>query len=492
MLTATHKGKYYDAEYSIVNISEVGRKLRIDAEYYNPEYIELEKKILKKGTRFFLLHPTIIHPTEIERVYVDDKNGIEMILAKNIRNNELDFSQKFIMSAEREKFLKKNELKKFDILMTRSGVNYGQTAPFLESKKMFASADCLIIRVNQINPLFLSTYFNTKQGKVLLKRLAYGLAQPHIAPSSLKLVAIPIPSNDFQNFIEKLILKAYEERQKAEQLYKQAEEVLLEELELKNWKPKTKKINIGGREFEEEENISIRMLCEVVKADRMDAEYWEPKYDEILTKIARKSALKSLREFLKRNIKRGIEVGSNNYQKKGIPFIRVSNISKLGIVENNQKYISKELYNKLKRFYKPKRGEILLTKDATPGIAYVLKNDIEGIISSGIVKLSVQNIEEEYLALVINSIVGRIQIKKEGGGSIISHWKPKQIEELLIPTLSSQIQRKISQLIQQSFKVRKNSKKLLKIAKETVETYIELNENAGMEFAKVELQKLNI
>ncbi|MGC8691298.1 MAG: hypothetical protein ACP5SP_07680, partial [Caldisericum sp.] len=42
MITATHKGKMYDVEYSIVNVSELERGLRIDAEYYDPYYLRNE------------------------------------------------------------------------------------------------------------------------------------------------------------------------------------------------------------------------------------------------------------------------------------------------------------------------------------------------------------------------------------------------------------------------------------------------------------------
>jgi len=489
MITATHKGKYYSVEYSIVNVSELEGELRIDAEYYKPRYLKIESKILKRGSKFFCLKPVIIHPSEIKRIYISNKEGIEMIMAQNIRNNELDFSQKFIMPKTVRGQLKKNKLTKFDILMTRTGANYGQTAPYLEENEMYASADCLIIRVKEINPLFVSTYFNTTYGQVLVKRIAYGLAQPHIAPVGVKMIAVPIPSEIFQKFIEKLVLKAYEERQKAEQLYKQTEEILLEELGLKNWKPKTKKIKIGGQEFEEEENISIRMLSDVIKVDRLDAEYWEPKYDEFLNKLERKAALKPLKEFLSSKLLKGIEVGSENYQEKGVSFIRVSNITKFGIIERDQKYISEKLYLDLKDKFEPEKGEILLTKDATPGVAYVLRENIKGIIASGIVRLRVENIEKEYLALVINSIVGQMQILKKGGGSIISHWKPSQIENLLIPLLDSGIQREISQLIQQSFEARENSKKLLEIAKRTVEVYIEKDEEEGLNYAKEQTQR---
>jgi len=143
-----------------------------------------------------------------------------------------------------------------------------------------------------------------------------------------------------------------------------------------------------------------------------------------------------LRKFIL-SIQKGIEPGSENYQDEGKPFIRVSNLSINGFTDRDQKYLSEELYQQLKETYEPEQGDVLLTKDATPGIAYVVKEHIEGIISSGILKLQINEdeIDKEYLALCINSLIGKMQVEKDGGGSVILHWKPEQVKRLKIPLL---------------------------------------------------------
>jgi restriction endonuclease S subunit len=279
-------------------------------------------------------------------------------------------------------------------------------------------------------------------------------------------------------------LQSYDEKEKSVSLYKKAEDALLEELGLKDWKPKTKKIFVGGKEYEEEENISIRNLSEVLKADRMDAEYWEPKYDEIIEKLKEKNIrLEPLRKLIL-GIQKGIEPGSENYRDEGKPFIRVSNLSIHGFVDRDQKYLSEELYQILKETYEPKPGDLLITKDATPGIAYVVKEQIEGIISSGILKLQInQNeINKEYLALCINSIIGKMRIEKDGGGSVIIHWKPEQVKKLKIPILPLETQQEIASLVQQSHEARKRAKELIEIAKRAVEIAIEKNEEEALSY----------
>lgn len=82
-------------------------------------------------------------------------------------------------------------------------------------------------------------------------------------------------------------------------------------------------------------------------------------------------------------------------------------------------------------------------------------------------------IEPEYLTLVINSIAGQMQAERDSGGSIIKHWKPNQVKNILIPILPKLIQQKIASLIQKSHEARRKSKELLEQAKRKVEKLIE-------------------
>ena len=150
--------------------------------------------------------------------------------------------------------------------------------------------------------------------------------------------------------------------------------MLLKELGLKNF---------------ETENILVRVInfSDVKLASRMDAEYFQVKYEKLLKKIKEKNG-KLLGELV--SIKKGVEPGAESYLEEGKKFIRVSNMTKFGISDNDQKYLSEDLYKKLKEDFEPKKGEILLTKDATLGIACVLKEDMEGIIAGGILRLKLK------------------------------------------------------------------------------------------------------
>jgi restriction endonuclease S subunit len=175
--------------------------------------------------------------------------------------------------------------------------------------------------------------------------------------------------------------------------------------------------------------------------------------------------------------------------------LRVSNLSKLGINTDNQQFLSEALYVTLKT-HQPKKGEILLSKDATPGIAYYLK-DAPGkmIPSGGILRLLVKDAEQvcpEYLTLVLNSVIVQKQIERDAGGSIINHWLVDQVKNTLIPILSVSVQKQIAEKVNRSFCEREQSKHLLYIAKCGVEMAIEKSEKDAQNWIGAELKKLGI
>ena len=265
---------------------------------------------------------------------------------------------------------------------------------------------------------------------------------------------------------------------------------MLEELGLGKWKP-------------EHTFAFVKNFSDAKQAERIDAEYFQPKYEEIVSAIkkygsgpvsAKATAGKfdELGNLVK--IKKSIEPGSEAYQESGMPFVRVSNLSKFELSENNQQFISEKLYGELKA-HQPKMGEILLSKDATPGMAYHLNEEPQKmIVSGGILRLKIESkqVLPEYLTLVLNSVIVQKQIERDAGGSIINHWRPDQVQATLIPILKEVKQKEIKELVEKSFSDRKLSKSLLEIATRGVEMAIEKDEHQAEKWIQSEVTKLGV
>lgn len=461
---------------SILHFQEViGESVmaRWDAEFFHPNVLDAKQQI--RSLRYSTLRrlgAAIVHPVEIQRQYVAD--GIQILLAQNIRDNYMDFSNVVYMPVDAEQYIAANRLVEGDVALTRSGANYGQCAPYLgEPERIFACADDLVIKNSQISATYLSTYLNTKYGKSLIECCKYGSAQPHIAPQVLYDIPIYIPSAIFADSVSDIVQYAFEIQQDSGALYDDAQHILISEVGLKDWQPQP-------------QPESVRSFSDAWGAGRMDAEYFRPQYDEITAAIQNYAGGYAALGDLVYTIK-GVEVGSGAYLDAGIPFVRVSNLTPFAISE--EKYISDELYAQI-RHHQPRQGEILLTKDATPGIAHYLREPPPPMIAAGgILRLRLKDADRvngDYLTLALNSTLTRMQAERDAGGSVIRHWRPDQIAAALIPILPPAIQSQIQSAVAESFALRQLSRQLLDCAKRGVEIAIAQGETTALAWLESE------
>lgn len=345
------------------------------------------------------------------------------------------------------------------------------------------SRDLILLRtknIKQINKYFLWAFLHSKYGQDLLWRTASQTGQPHLTLPSIGEIGLPRFTDDFENKFESLYKLSIKYKDRSVKAYQEAENYLLKAIGLKGLKLS-------------EENINIKNFKEsFLSTGRLDAEYYQPKYEQIISKITAQNhnKLKNLVE-----IKKSIEPGSNNYTEEGLPFLRVSDYSKFGINEPEKKLSyefckqNMELINKLK----PKKETILFSKDGSVGIAYMLREDMEMITSGAILHLTVKDkklVLPEYLTLVLNSDIVQMQAERDAGGSIILHWRVNEIEEVVIPIIEYSKQKEIADLVNQSFKLRKQSDTLLKVAKRAVEIAIELDEDTAISFINNHISKI--
>lgn len=452
--------------YSIIQKSQLEGTKRLDAEYYQPEYLENDKIIKNYKNSFKFLGDILKRKNAITGGATPlgadyPKEGIPFLRVQNVMQNYLDLSDVvYIDERIHNGSLKRSQIKPGVVLLTITGVSYGKSATVPKDfKEGNINQHSVKIEIDEkvILPEFLSTFLNTKFGKYQNDRKITGLSRPGLVYTELRNILVPLASMEKQIEIKKLVENSYDILKQSETFYSQAEDLLLNELGLKDYRI-------------DDELSCVINFSEAKDVHRIDAEYFQLKYEKIISKI-KKQNVKLLGDLV--SMKKGIEPGGDAYQDEGKLFIRVSSISKNGIIDKDQKYLSDELYQNMKKDFEPQNGEILLTKDATPGTACVLKEKVDGIVSSGIMRLKLkEDIEAEYLALCINSLVGKMQIERDSGGSIIEHWKPEQIKNLQIPVLSRPIQQKIADLVHQSYNARKKSKELLEEAKQKVEKII--------------------
>lgn len=480
-------------QVSTVNYRSLNHEFRIDAEYYREEILN-RLDILDRHNKDDLdnLADFVIGPFG-STVKVDqyiDKSDYRYVRNKDINDFLIKDIEPALIPKDVYDSLPQYHIKENDLLITVVGTLGKVAIARAKDTNSIFSCKSTIIRTKKINPFYLLVYLNTETGKLFSLRGKRGAIQEGLNLSDLKEIRVYIPSNDFQKYIEKIIKASFIDTEKSIEIFKEAENILLSELGLTNWQPK-------------HQLAFIKDYSDTQQAQRIDAEYYQPKYDEIFKAIKSYSGGWDTLDNLVRT-KKCIEVGSGQYLDEGIPFVRVSNISPFEITE--EKYISVSLYKKRtpqeddiafekSKNHQPQQGEILFSKDGTPGIAHYLKDEPPKMIpSGGILRLKSKNdkVNNEYLTLVLNSILTQEQVNRDVGGSIILHWRPDQVKETVIPILSKAKQLEIQQKVTETFNLRKQSKHLLESAKKAVEMAIEQDEQVAIKWLQKEMKTIGV
>src|SRR3989338_8385493 len=359
--------------YSIIQKSQLEGAKRLDAEYYQPEYFI----DFTKGSWQPIGEILELCQYGLSLAMNDKKIGYPMFKMDNIDSSFL-FEDDVRFADVPESLVDQFMIKRDDVFFNRvnSEEFVGRTGIYKSDNLKSVFASYLVrarvksdgeVLADYLN-IFLNSSFGLKQIKKFARR---AVNQANVNAEELKQMRIAILPIVEQEKVTELSNESWKEFQNSKSLYSQAENLLLEEL--------------GLKDFEAEERLfSIANLSEVKKANRIDAEYFQQKYQKVLSIIHANGGVK-LGELA--TIKKGVEPGSEAYQEEGKLFVRVSSISKDGVTDKDQKYLKDDLYQKLKKDYEPKIGEILLTKDASPGMAFVVKEPIEGIISGGVLRV---------------------------------------------------------------------------------------------------------
>lgn len=476
-------------QYSVINYETVKDgegSLRLDAEHYRTLYLDIRDKLQAK--KYFYLSEILSKPivTGHTPSMANDSfygGDVSFVKTDNLREHDINDNFNHYLSVAGNEKIKRSQLRENDVLLTIIGANFsvvGRSSMVIaEILPANINQNIALIRVDgkKFSPQLLAVYLNSFYGRNYLFYLSRQTEQVNLNNKEVERLIIPRFSEAISDLISDIVIKGYKLRHESKVLYGKAEQSLLSELGLHKWEP-------------EHQLSFIRSYLDTEQANRFDAEYFQPKYEDIINAVIEyKNGFVELGDIAK--IRKSVEPGSAAYQDDGIPFVRVSNLSKFEISDNNQQFISEELYEELED-HQPVKGEILLSKDATPGIAYYLNHDAKKmIVSSGILKIKpAKSVLPEYLTLVLNSVIVQSQIERDAGGSIINHWRPDQVKKTIIPTLDKYKQEEIKSLVQDSFERRTLANTLLEIAKKGVEMAIEKNDKEAEQWIINKMKEL--
>jgi type I restriction enzyme, S subunit len=450
--------------YSIIQKSQLEGALRLDAEYYQAEYLELLEKIKKLPHK--KLGDLCLKITDgSHQTPPYQESGIPFLMVKDVLEQQINFDQDIsFISEDFDKKLKHCKPGAGDILLTKVGsVGISAVVPDDAPNFNIFVSIAVIKNCSGIDKFFLSTFLNSKFGRTQAIRAAKGISQPDLHLEDIKEFLIPIFPEDQQKEISKLVIEAINLFKDSKSLYSQAENLLLEELGLKDFKVK-------------DDLFYVVNLSEIKSAHRADAEYFQPKYEKIFNYLKCPSkTLEKITEFLN-------HAKQPPYIDNGeIPIITQKHLGRAflnleAIADPETKFTNEEWLKKYPQ-YQLKAGDVLYySVGAYIGKTNIVLEDLKVTVASFITIIrTTEEINPIYLTVVLNSIIGQLQSEKWQSATAQQYIYPKDIKNFKIPILPKPTQQKIADLVQKSHEARKKAKQLLEQAKRKVEELIEEN-----------------
>lgn len=353
-------------------------------------------------------------------------------------------------------------LKKDDVLICRTNGNpkFVGKAAIVPRDYDFAFASYLFrvrTKPNLINAATLVTFLNSKYGRLEIEKFSMISNQANFSPAKFRKISIPLFSKQFNIQIEEIIYQAFAQSEKSKAHYSKAEDILLQKLGLKGWQPNNNPVNIK------------QLKDSFLKSGRLDAEYYQPKYDEIETNVRDyKNGYKQVKDYFVQN-KDVSDFSRPEYYYIEIGDVNINN----GMAECNL-LPTEDLPDNAKRVLC--KNDLLVSK-VRPyrGAVTIVNEEYDNLIGSGAFTVLREKglYKKEVLQVLLRTPLYKEWLCKWSVGSSYPVIKDEDVLNLPIPNIPEKTQQAIADHVQKSVSLRQQAKQLLEDAKHMVEQEIE-------------------
>ena len=462
-------------EVSEIQFSNLSSILRIDAEFFKKPYLLLQEKIRKyKSLDSYLEYLT--DGTHVTPKYMN--KGIPFLSSGNIGQLLINFEETKFIGEEEHANLKHCQPSGLDLLVSKSGrIGHAAVVPEKYIKGSFNIYEGIaLLRLKDVHPYTASVIFNSNLVQLQIKRMQKGVAQPHLHLEDCREILLPRFSEYFELSVRNLAVVVSEYNDMARNRYIEAEHLLLKAIGLEDFSTSSEKINI--KSFKDS----------FVATGRLDAEYYQCKYEELIEVVKNHKEGANVLENFVDSYSTGFPFQSETYAKDGVYLIRINNVQRGNLDLSDAIKVPFTDAATLSPKNIAKENDILISMSGTIGNSCKIPKGVEAVINQRIFRFTPKNYDPEVLSLIINSIIGLHQLNRIGTGGVQTNISSSDILKIQIPLLSLTAQSQISSLIQESFTLKTESERLLNVAKQAVEMAIEQDEESATKWIQEQLK----
>lgn len=356
----------------------------------------------------------------------------------------------------------------------RTGVYYPTSN---NEERTFAS---YLVRFNPtqetILPEYLCTFLNSRYGVWDIKRRArQSINQTNVNPEEVKEIDIPLLRMDIQLKIQKYFKFANVLRLQSRLAYDEANQHLNQLFGIDNF------VLTDG-------TITEKKYTDFVSSTRLDAEYYRPKYDELINLVKSHQSGYGKLEML-------FLIKDRNYIPEDgclYKYIELSNIGSDGSITGHTEALGEDLPSRARRIVRA--GDLIVSSlEGSLNSCAIIPEKYDGAIcSTGFYVLTPKDINVETALVLFKSQLMQALMTRVCSGSIMAGMNTDEFANLIVPKIDQHTQHVIAEIIQDCAQKREESIRLLELAKTAVEIAIEQGEENAMNFLKIKHQVVSI
>ena len=261
---------------SIIKKSEILNNfdIRIDAEYFDPEYLNDNFLIDNKGWLCFS-EKNVKGGKRLPKGCKFSQEGIPYIRAEDIKNGFVEYENSPKISEELSEKLHNYRTTYNDVLVTIVGNSIGDIGIVkYEIGKSNLTENCAkIVNLKKILPEYVYSFLISKFGQNQIHREKVGTAQPKLALTRIRKFKIPKLHVDFQHIIQNMINTSYDMFSESKRCYYIAQNIF------------SKEVNVDSY-IKQQSKYYIKSYSKTfAESNRIDAEYFIPRYENIINHI---------------------------------------------------------------------------------------------------------------------------------------------------------------------------------------------------------------
>lgn len=459
----------YEKEPNITWVNYKFIEQRIDAQYYKREFVENEIKLKQiKNLPLKELYTRGDYGTLPDSADYSEK-GIYLIRGTDLR--DLSIKEDDLILVPEEYFSDKSEVKSEDILILIKGATIDaewsvSIVPKINYKAIFNGSIFRIRLKKEYDPYFVTAFMSTKYFLYQKKRAISNTGIYYNDKESIENFIISIPSPEIQKYIGDKVRKAEELREEAKKLKKEAEEILNNELNVKELLIKIDRYT---------EKHSWIMNSDI--NDRMDALYYNPQKITI-KKFYKNYNLQKLKDLV--DYKKGYAFKSEDYCNNTSTFLlRVSDISNNEVDMCNMLNLPDEFYQEYKDFNLINGDIVMVVTGNTTGKSIVINNNkFKLLLNQNAIRMRIKegiDISPYYIELILQSQYFQTLLKYSLYQSVQPFISMEFLNDVVIPIIDKTKLENISNLYEKSLNNLFYAKQLIEEAKQDVEDLIEGN-----------------